>query len=144
MLPYRLIFHEGYDLHIGEHVFPAKKYQWLRDRLVRTRFAAAEDFLRPMPAGDDDILLVHDAEWVAKLRSGTLTYQDILRLEIPYSRQMVEAFWLAAGGTILAARRPFLLRLLLELPSSRAARNLHPPLRGRRTGPDGRAPAGAG
>ena len=43
-------------------------------------------------------------EWVAKLRTGTLTYQDILRLEIPYSRQMVEAFWLAAGGTILAAR----------------------------------------
>ena len=41
---------------------------------------------------------------MAKLRNGTLTYQDILRLEIPYSRQMVEAFWLAAGGTILAAR----------------------------------------
>ena len=40
---------------------------------------------------------MHDADWVAKLRSGTLTYQDILRLEIPYSRQMVEAFWLAAG-----------------------------------------------
>ena len=36
--------------------------------------------------------------------AGTLSYQDILRLEIPYSRQMVEAFWLAAGGTILAAR----------------------------------------
>jgi len=47
---------------------------------------------------------VHDADWVAKLRTGTLTYQDILRLEIPYSRQMVEAFWLAAGGTTLAAR----------------------------------------
>ncbi len=43
-------------------------------------------------------------QWVDKLRSGTLTYQEILRLEIPYSRQMVEAFWLAAGGTILAAR----------------------------------------
>jgi acetoin utilization deacetylase AcuC-like enzyme len=41
---------------------------------------------------------------VGKLRNGTLTYQDILRLEIPYSRHMVEAFWLAAGGTILAAR----------------------------------------
>ena len=51
------------------------------------------------PATDDDVRLVHDAEWVAKLRSGTLSYQDILRLEIPYSRQMVEAFWLAAGGT---------------------------------------------
>jgi acetoin utilization deacetylase AcuC-like enzyme len=104
VLPYKLVYHERYDLNIGEHVFPAKKYQWLRDRFVRTRFAEAGDFVAPEPAADADILLAHDAEWVAKLRSGTLSYQDILRLEIPYSRQMVEAFWLAAGGSILAAR----------------------------------------
>jgi len=29
---------------------------------------------------------------------------DILKLEVPYSQQMVRAFWLAAGGTTLAAR----------------------------------------
>jgi acetoin utilization deacetylase AcuC-like enzyme len=50
------------------------------------------------------VLLVHTPEWVGKLRNGTISYQEILRLEIPYSRQMVEAFWLAAGGTTLAAR----------------------------------------
>jgi acetoin utilization deacetylase AcuC-like enzyme len=104
VLPYKLVYHERYDLNIGEHVFPAKKYQWLRDRFVRTRFAEGDDFVAPEPATDADILLAHDTEWVAKLRSGTLSYQDILRLEIPYSRQMVEAFWLAAGGSILAAR----------------------------------------
>ena len=42
---------------------------------------------------------------MTRLRNGTLSYQDILRLEIPYSRDMVEAFWLAAGGTMLAARQ---------------------------------------
>jgi acetoin utilization deacetylase AcuC-like enzyme len=105
VLPYRFVYHERYDLNLGEHVFPAKKYQWLKDRLTRTRFASPEDFTAPEPATDDDLRLVHDAEWVAKLRSGTLSYQDILRLEIPYSRQMVEAFWLAAGGSILAARQ---------------------------------------
>jgi acetoin utilization deacetylase AcuC-like enzyme len=99
-----MVYHEGYDLHLGEHVFPSKKYKWLHDRLLRTHFAAPEDFAAPEPATDDDVRLVHDPAWVAKLRTGTLTYQDILRLEIPYSRQMVEAFWLAAGGTILAAR----------------------------------------
>ena len=88
MLPYRLVYHERYDLNLGEHVFPSKKYLWLRDRLIRTRFASAEDFVSPEPAADNDMLLAHDVEWVAKLRSGTLTYQDILRLEIPYSRQM--------------------------------------------------------
>src|SRR5215471_8531303 len=104
MLPYRLVYHERYDLNFGEHVFPSKKFRWLHDRLLRTHFACPEDFLEPQPATDDDVLLVHDPEWVAKLRSGTLSYQDILRLEIPYSRQMVDAFWLAAGGTILASR----------------------------------------
>ena len=104
MLPYRLVYHDRYDLNLGEHVFPSQKFRWLRDRLLRTRFAAAEDFVTPEPATDEDVRLVHDAEYVAKLRSGTLSYHDILRLEIPYSRQMVEAFWLAAGGSILAAR----------------------------------------
>ncbi|HXB72370.1 MAG TPA: histone deacetylase [Candidatus Acidoferrales bacterium] len=104
MLPYQLVYHEQYDLHLGDHVFPSKKFQWLRERLLRTGFAEASDFTAPEPATDDDVLLVHGREWVTKLRSGTLSYQDILQLEIPYSRQMVEAFWLAAGGTILAAR----------------------------------------
>jgi len=104
VLPYKLVFHNRYDLNLGEHVFPAKKYQWLRDRLLRTRIADAGDFVEPEPAADEDILLVHDADWVTKLRTGTLTYQDILRLEIPYSRQMVDALWLAAGGTLLAGR----------------------------------------
>jgi acetoin utilization deacetylase AcuC-like enzyme len=104
MLPFRLVYHEQYDLHLGDHVFPSRKYKWLRDRLVRTRFASECDFVAPKPAPLEDLLLVHDADWIIKLKNGTLTYQDILRLEIPYSRQMADASWLAAGGTTLAAR----------------------------------------
>jgi acetoin utilization deacetylase AcuC-like enzyme len=104
MLPFKLVYHERYLLNLGEHVFPARKYRYLRDRLLGTGFAGEADFLEPEPAADDDVRLVHDAEWVAKLRNGTLSYAEILRLEIPYSRQMVEAFWLAAGGSLLAAR----------------------------------------
>ena len=26
MLPFRLVYHEQYDLHLGSHVFPSKKY----------------------------------------------------------------------------------------------------------------------
>jgi acetoin utilization deacetylase AcuC-like enzyme len=104
MLPFRLVYHERYDLHFGDHVFPSKKFKWLHDRMLWTRFAEKTDFVAPEPATDEDVLLVHTPEWAGKLRGGTISYQDILRLEIPYSRQMVEAFWLAAGGTTLAAR----------------------------------------
>jgi acetoin utilization deacetylase AcuC-like enzyme len=105
MLPFKLVYSKNYDLNLGDHVFPSKKFKWLHDRLKWTRFAVDEDFIEPGPATDDDILLVHNADWVTRLRTGTLAYRDILRLEIPYSRQMVDAFWLAAGGTILAARK---------------------------------------
>jgi acetoin utilization deacetylase AcuC-like enzyme len=104
MLPFRLIYHPKYDLNLGAHVFPSQKYRWLRDRFIRTSFASDEDFVTPEPAADEDVLLAHDPEWVLKLKEGTLSYQEILRLEIPYSRQMVDGFWHAAGGTILAGR----------------------------------------
>jgi acetoin utilization deacetylase AcuC-like enzyme len=104
MLPFRLVYSERYDLNLGEHVFPSKKYKWLHDRLIRTHFAAPEDFVEPKPATSEDLLLVHDADWVVRLRNGTLSYQQILQLEIPYSHAMVDAFLLAAGGTTLAAR----------------------------------------
>ena len=104
MLPFPLVYSERYDLNLGAHVFPSQKYRWMHDRFLRTRFATPEDFVEPLPATDEDILRVHTPEWVSGLRNGTLSYHDILRLEIPYSRQMVDAFWLAAGGSMLAAR----------------------------------------
>jgi acetoin utilization deacetylase AcuC-like enzyme len=103
-LPFHLVYHDGYDLNLGEHVFPSKKFRWIRDAMVRDRFACEDDFATPEPATDDDVLLVHEPGWVQRLKTGTLTYHEILRLEIPYSKRMVEAFWMAAGGTILAAR----------------------------------------
>jgi acetoin utilization deacetylase AcuC-like enzyme len=104
MLPFKLVYHPGYDLNLGDHVFPSQKFRLLRERLLGDGFAAPEDFVEPEPAGEADLLLVHDRDWVERLRTGTLTFYDILKLEIPYSRQMVRAFWLAAGGTTLAAR----------------------------------------
>ena len=32
MLPFPLVYSERYDLNLGEHVFPAQKYRWMRDR----------------------------------------------------------------------------------------------------------------
>jgi acetoin utilization deacetylase AcuC-like enzyme len=104
MLPFRLVYHEGYDLNLGTHVFPSQKYRLIFEKLVSEGIASKEDFLRPEPASDGDILRVHTAEWVKKLKTGTLTLSDIMKLEVPYSPELVKAFWLAAGGTILAAQ----------------------------------------
>jgi len=104
VLPFRLVYHERYDLHFGDHVFPSRKFKWLRDRLLRTGFAVEADFVVPTPATDDDLALAHDRAWIEKLSNATLSYQEALQLEVPYSRHLVEGFWLAAGGSTLAAR----------------------------------------
>jgi acetoin utilization deacetylase AcuC-like enzyme len=105
VLPFPLVYHDGYDLNFGKHVFPTQKYRLIRRRLLDRFIAGPEDFLTPAPATSDQLRLVHTPEWVRKLETGTLTYHDLLKLEIPYSRKMVEAFYLAAGGTLLAARK---------------------------------------
>jgi len=103
MLPFKLIYHERYDLHLGAHVFPSQKFRLVHDKLLNDAIASVDDFLRPEPASDKDILRVHTRDWVEKLRTGTLTASEEMKLEVPYSPELVHAFWLAAGGTIAAA-----------------------------------------
>jgi acetoin utilization deacetylase AcuC-like enzyme len=104
VLPFKLIYHERYDLNLGSHVFPSQKYRMIHDALLAERAAVPEDFLTPAPAGDDDVLRVHSQDYVRKLKTGTLSRGEELRLEVPYSKELVEAFWLAAGGSILAGQ----------------------------------------
>ena len=103
MLPFKLVYSEGYYLPIGQHVFPAQKYRLIYQRLITSGLAEAADFVEPKPANDKDILLVHTSEYVYKLQYGTLSAQEELQMEIPYSEELVDAFWLAAGGSIAAA-----------------------------------------
>jgi len=105
MLGFQLVYHPRYDLNLGDHVFPARKYRLIHDRLIAQRFAEPGDFVEPQPVSDADVLRVHDPGWVHRLKTGTLSEAEIIKLEIPYSRAMVEGFWLATGGTILAARK---------------------------------------
>jgi acetoin utilization deacetylase AcuC-like enzyme len=104
MLPFKLVYHDRYDLNLGAHVFPSQKFRLIAESLVREGIASPDDFLRPSPAADEDILRVHTPDWVRKLKTGTLTASDVMKLEIPYSPELVEAVWLAAGGSILAGQ----------------------------------------
>ncbi|MFQ5926766.1 MAG: histone deacetylase [Terriglobia bacterium] len=105
MLPFKLVYSDGYDLNLGSHVFPAQKYKIIQQKCLTEGIAAPDDFLEPEPAPDADILRVHTQEWTRKLKQGKLSYFELLRLEVPYSHQLVRAFWLSAGGSTLAARR---------------------------------------
>ncbi len=115
MLPFKLVYSDGYYLPIGAHVFPAEKYRRIRDRLMATGGAHASDFLEPAPATDEEILLVHTPEYVCKLKTGTLSPREEMELEVPFSLELVHAFWLAAGGSILAARQALADRVSVNI-----------------------------
>ena len=100
----KLIYSDNYDLNLGSHVFPSIKYRLIKERVLRDGVAKPEDFVEPPAASDDDIALVHHRDYIRKLQTGTLSYTEILRLEIPYSPELVRAVWLSAGGSILAGR----------------------------------------
>jgi acetoin utilization deacetylase AcuC-like enzyme len=104
MLPFKLIYSDGYYLPIGQHVFPAEKYRRVHNQLIESGVAGLEDFITPQPASDQDILLVHTPQYVEKLKTGTLSAREELVLEVPFSPELEKAFWLSAGGSILAAQ----------------------------------------
>jgi acetoin utilization deacetylase AcuC-like enzyme len=91
-------------LNLGNHVFPSVKYRLTKEALLRDRIVEPGDFVEPPPASDDDIALVHHREYLRKLQTGKLSYLEVMRLEIPYSPELIRAVWLSAGGSILAGR----------------------------------------
>ncbi|HLW82909.1 MAG TPA: histone deacetylase [Candidatus Acidoferrales bacterium] len=105
MLPFPLFYDYRYDLNLGAHVFPSRKYRLVRDVLLAEQIAAPSNIVAPAPASDEDILRVHTPEYVHKLKTGTLSPIEILRMEVPYSKELITACWLAAGGSIEAGQR---------------------------------------
>jgi acetoin utilization deacetylase AcuC-like enzyme len=105
MLPFKIIYHPLYDLDLGPHVFPSQKFKMIHDSLLGEGIAEASDFMQPAMASDEDVLRVHTQAYIKKLQTDTLTLSERMKLEIPVSESTVKAFWLAAGGSILAARK---------------------------------------
>ena len=103
MLPFKVLFDPSADLGLGAHVFPGEKYaliaRWLRDEGI----AVAADFVVPRRATDVELLRVHTAEYLEKVKTGTFTEFEAHTLEVPWSPTLAEAFLVAAGATVEAS-----------------------------------------
>jgi acetoin utilization deacetylase AcuC-like enzyme len=104
MLPFSLVYHDGFYLPLGTHVFPGEKYRLIHERLLETGAAAESDFVRPQTIAMDDVLRVHERGYIDRLVGGTLSEEEILRMELPYSKALVDATLLGCGGTLEAAQ----------------------------------------
>src|ERR1700679_1377266 len=105
MLPFSLVYRDEFYLPFGSaHVFPGMKYRLIRERLLETGAAAEGDFAAAEPIAIKDLLRGPQRGYVERLVKGTLSEEEIRQMELPYSREIVEATLLGCGGTLEAAR----------------------------------------
>lgn len=101
----RVVYSDKYYIDIGTHVFPTVKYKLIRDRLLQDKKLSGKiEFIEPDLASEEDILLVHEKSYLDKLKDAKLSAQEILTLELPYSKGLVVSSRLCCGGTILASQ----------------------------------------
>jgi acetoin utilization deacetylase AcuC-like enzyme len=100
----KVVYSARYHIDIGPHVFPTRKYPLVHARLVESGVIEPSDVVEPAPASWDDLSRVHTAEYLSKMRDGTLSASDAAQLELPWSAELVDAFRIMVGGTIQAAR----------------------------------------
>jgi acetoin utilization deacetylase AcuC-like enzyme len=101
--PFHFSYHPGYHLRLEGHVFPSVKFEEIRKELERRGLVSERNLIVPAPVGREALLLVHSPEWVSALLDGTIRYEQVVKLEIPYAKPIVEGFLYHCGGSIECA-----------------------------------------
>ena len=102
---FHLYYSPDYYADIGEgHVFPIRKFELVRDKLLAEKTLFAEEIIAPAPALIEDVLLIHDADYVKRLVAGELSAKEVRKLGLPWSKALVRRSFLATSGTIDAAK----------------------------------------
>lgn len=86
------------------HRFPMDKYRRLRQRVVADERHRDDVLIVPAAASEDQLLLCHDADYVHRVQTGTLTATEVRRIGFPWSPPMAERSRRSTGATIAAAR----------------------------------------
>jgi acetoin utilization deacetylase AcuC-like enzyme len=101
----KAFYSPNYYADIGDgHIFPIRKFELVRDRLLQEGTLKREELVEPAPASIADVLQVHTEDYVTRLCEGRLSNQEIRRLGLPWSESLVRRSFYAVGGTIAAAR----------------------------------------
>lgn len=97
----RLFFTDQYTLTLPEgHKFPARKYELVRQLLLRDADFSFE--LASLPS-QEVIQLAHDPAYVHDFIDGTLSSAAVRRIGLPWSKGLVQRALASVGGTLSAA-----------------------------------------
>lgn len=103
--PMHIIWSRDYEVEIGPHVFPTRKYRLVKERLAAEGILEESVIVGPAPATEEQLARVHTTEYLRKIREDDLSEAERLQLEVPFSAALREAMILCCGGTIECGRR---------------------------------------
>lgn len=96
------IYSNNYKIPLEGHVFPAIKFELIYNKLKQDPKFSEHKFIAPMPASYEQAELVHQKEYLDDLLHLRFS-KRVYRSELPLNKEIIDAFFLATGGTILAA-----------------------------------------
>jgi acetoin utilization deacetylase AcuC-like enzyme len=98
-----IVYSPRYELDLGGHIWPTSKYRLVASRLTQDGAIDARSLIEPEACSWDDLALVHTADYLSKVKHGTLSAAEIQTLELPWVPGLADGFRLMVGGTIRAA-----------------------------------------
>lgn len=85
------------------HRFPMEKYALLPEQLVYEGTVQSSNFFEPEKISNEVLLLTHDAAYLEKLETLSLSRQEERKTGFPLDRQLVDREWMIMEGTLRCA-----------------------------------------
>jgi acetoin utilization deacetylase AcuC-like enzyme len=100
----RVLVSDGTELPLPpEHPFPVAKYARLRERVAGELVGNGVELVEARPATDDELVLVHDPEYLRMVEEGSLPASATRRIGLPWSPELVARARGSVGATVAAA-----------------------------------------
>jgi len=97
----KIFYSDRFVLPLPEgHRFPMRKYAMLRERVEAAGICSPGELRVPRPATDEELLRAHARGYLDRVKTGTLSRDEIRRIGFPWSEQMVERSRRSCGATL--------------------------------------------
>jgi acetoin utilization deacetylase AcuC-like enzyme len=98
-----IVYSSQYEIDLPGHIWPTTKYRRIAERLMSERIVPEASLVPPQSCSWDDLAGAHTHEYLDKVRTESLTPDEIRTLELPWVSGLADAFRLMTGGTCVAA-----------------------------------------
>ena len=95
-----ILYNDAYDINVPiGHRFNGTKFSKLANQLQKSDFYQRLDFQQSSPVRYQDVLRVHDVDYVKRVVDRTLSQEEVRQINLPINSQLIKRSFLALNGT---------------------------------------------